>query len=64
MRGISQQRPKRRPCGKKPLSQGKAAQVIREARRSTAAHRRECRAYFCPGCGAWHTTSHAYGDFT
>jgi hypothetical protein len=47
-------------CGKKRLSKGQAEGVLKAARRSRNPNRQECRAYFCRGCGCWHTTASEY----
>lgn len=54
---------KRRPCGKRMLSKGKAEGVVQAARRSGLGHRLEQRVYFCIDCGAWHTTRREYQTF-
>lgn len=51
------------PCGKRRLSEGKAAGVVRSARRSGLSHRQEQRVYFCRGCEAWHTTASPFRTY-
>ena len=64
MKGINRQQSSRPPCGKRCFSEGKAKQVIRDARRSQSEKRKECRVYFCGPCASWHTTSQPYGQFS
>ncbi|MDO7849913.1 hypothetical protein Q5H92_26375 [Hymenobacter sp. M29] len=59
MNGINQQHRERRACRKKRFKQSKAKQVVRDAKRSGRANRRECRHYYCERCFGWHTTSQA-----